>query len=77
MQTVFMPNRIHKFDAFWDAYRHLVISTGVNDSIVGWYVQWAKQFAVLLKGWPLGERAVEDVHVLNTPGLAVKSPADF
>lgn len=60
-------------------------------STVEWYMRWARRFALSMKGEPLRECSAEDVrgflsgletqddfytHVLDRPGLAVKSPAD-
>lgn len=65
------PNNVNEF---WDSYRRAVISSGVPDTKVKWYLRWAEKFAVSLKGKPLRARSAEDVKdflsgLENEPGV--------
>lgn len=49
-------SKLHKF---WDDYADCVAAAGVAAKQVEWYVRWARDFAISLKGVPLRERTVE------------------
>jgi hypothetical protein len=39
-----------KFKAFWNTFRDVVTRFGIDYSNADWYVKWAEQFAVSIKG---------------------------
>ena len=59
---------------FGDSYRRAIISSGVPDTKVKWYLRWAQKFAVSMKGKPLRARSAGDVNrflsgLENEPGV--------
>ncbi len=70
---------------FWGSYRSAVIASGVPEKNADWFVRWTQKFPRSIKGESLQERSAADIcrflmiytHVLNKPGLAVRSPLDF
>jgi hypothetical protein len=49
-----------KFNTFWNNFRDIVIRFGIGSSNGGWYVKWAEQFAVSIKGRSLRQRTPKD-----------------
>jgi hypothetical protein len=49
-----------KFNTFWNNFRDIVIRFGIGSSNTAWYVKWAEQFAVSIKGRSLRQRTPKD-----------------
>lgn len=47
---------------FWGSYADCVRESGVPEVQVEWYLRWAERFARCIRGLPLRERSVADVH---------------
>jgi hypothetical protein len=50
------PNNVNKF---WLSYRDAVMASGIAEKTAKWYVRWAQEFAVSIKGKPLRSRSGE------------------
>jgi integron integrase len=58
-----VKKKISKTGDFWQEYASVVLSSGIPPEKVKWYVKWAKEFAVSLRGIPLRKRT--ESHVQN------------
>ena len=65
-----MKQKTNDVNTFWSNFRDAVIRSGIDSSNADWYVKWAKQFAVSIKGRPLRQRTPKDINAflanLNT-----------
>ena len=48
-------------NGFWEGFQRKVVEKGVPEKNAKFYVRWAHQFAISIKGAPLRERSVADV----------------
>ena len=57
-----MKQKTNDVNTFWSNFRDAVIRFGIDSSNADWYVKWAKQFAVSIKGRPLRQRTPKDIQ---------------
>jgi len=54
-----------KFKTFWNTFHDVVIRFGIDYSNADWYVKWAEQFAVSIKGRSLRRRMPKDIQFFS------------
>jgi len=60
-------------NSFWTDFSRVLSECGIDEKHAGYYLKWAQDFALSMKGVPLRERSVDDIRAfidgLRTRGL--------
>ena len=57
-----MKQKTRIVNDFWDKFREEVINSGIPENKADWYINWAKKFALYIKGKPLPKRSSKEVQ---------------
>ena len=71
-----MRNNGFNVNVFWTLYAQALSRNDIDDAHIKFYLNWAKDFALSIKGVPLRERSVEDIRCF-LEGLRLKGVADW
>jgi len=56
-----MTQKSENINKFWKKFHEAVVDSGVAESMVIWYVNWAQKFATAFRGKSLRSRSAGDV----------------